>query len=306
MPTLNTKLAPLKASLTAALIHSLSALDNRKTGVVKSISHLLRLGAGPAARSTLLAARSEVTKKRVRMIRFEGAVEQYINDLAVVVFTGIKHTADWFLASFKENDMASGMFQISTELHVMISRSSFIAFIDWAKFQIQDFATMFRKQVYTSDVDPKTVEGALAITYTQSKKVRCNYRYSVAIFSWHCSCWKSSDSTSAFCSRSSLLRSLRRQPALARFPLALAQKSCFPHQPSPQLPHQSGRALLLCRHARRRPIQGILRHLRTRNLRGRVHPPARQSTLYSTRVAYPPFRHRSPERLCRGAAQWNL
>lgn len=110
MPTLNAKLAPLKASLTAALIHSLSALDNRKTIVVKLISFLLRLGAGPAARSTLLAARSEVSKKRVRMIRFEGAVEQYINDLAVVVFTGIKHTADWFLASFKENDMASGMF----------------------------------------------------------------------------------------------------------------------------------------------------------------------------------------------------
>jgi len=45
------------------------------------------------------------------------------------------------------------------------------AFIDWARFQIQDFATMFRKQVYTSDVDPKTVEGALAITYAQSKKL---------------------------------------------------------------------------------------------------------------------------------------
>jgi len=110
MPALSAKLAPLKMSLTAALIHSLSALDNRKTIVVKLISLLLRLGAGLAARSTLLTARSEVTKKRVRMIRFEGAVEQYINDLAVVVFTGIKHTADWFLASFKENDMASGMF----------------------------------------------------------------------------------------------------------------------------------------------------------------------------------------------------
>ena len=106
------------------------------------------------------------------MIRFEGAVEQYINDLAVVVFTGIKHTADWFLASFKENDMASGMFVAYSSVDIWILRSMGIAFIDWAKFQIQDFATMFRKQVYTSDFDPKTVEGALAITYTQSKKVR--------------------------------------------------------------------------------------------------------------------------------------
>jgi exocyst complex component 8 len=31
----------------------------------------------------------------------------YIGDLAIVVFTGIKHTADWFLASFKENEVAS-------------------------------------------------------------------------------------------------------------------------------------------------------------------------------------------------------
>ena len=107
MPTLGAKLTPLKASLTSALLHSLSSLNNRKTVVVGLILFLLRLGAGAAARSTFLSARSEVTKKRVRMIRFEGAVELYINDLAIVIFTGIKHTADWFLASFKENEAAS-------------------------------------------------------------------------------------------------------------------------------------------------------------------------------------------------------
>lgn len=202
MPTLNAKLAPLKVSLTAALIHSLSALENRKTTVVKLISLLLRLGAGPAARSTLLAARSEVTKKRVRMIRFEGAVEQYINDLAVVVFTGIKHTADWFLASFKENDMASGMFIAYSSVGIRILRTTDIAFIDWAKSQIQGFATMFRKQVYTSDADPKTVEGALEITYAQSKKVRYNCCCTVVMLSRHCSYWKSLDSTSVSSSKS--------------------------------------------------------------------------------------------------------
>lgn len=31
----------------------------------------------------------------------------YVGDLATVVFTGMKHTADWFLASFKENEVAS-------------------------------------------------------------------------------------------------------------------------------------------------------------------------------------------------------
>jgi len=289
MPTLNTKLAPLKASLTAALIHSLSALDNRKTIVVKLISLLLRLGAGPAARSTLLAARSEVTKKRVRMIRFEGAVEQYINDLAVVVFTGIKHTADWFLASFRENDMASGTFRAYTSTDIWALRSADIAFIDWAKFQIQDFATMYRKQVYTSDVDPKTVEGALAITYAQSKKVWCNYYRIVTILSWRCSYWKSSGSTSVSSSRSFLLRSRRGPLALAQFPHALARKQHFPHQRLPHLPHPSVRAPPPRHHARGRPIQTISRYPRTWNLRVRVHPPALRSTYCLTRVG----RHRS-------------
>jgi len=45
------------------------------------------------------------------------------------------------------------------------------AFIDWAKKQIEAYAEIFRKQVYSSDVDPKTVEEALKITHSQSKKV---------------------------------------------------------------------------------------------------------------------------------------
>lgn len=46
-------------------------------------------------------------RRHVRAIRFEGHIGMYINDLAMVVFTGIKHTADWFLASFKDNEVAS-------------------------------------------------------------------------------------------------------------------------------------------------------------------------------------------------------
>lgn len=76
--------------------------------MVHTISLLLRLNAGAAARSTFLAARTEVMRKCVRMITFEGSIGVYIADLAIVVFTGIKHTADWFLASFKENEVASG------------------------------------------------------------------------------------------------------------------------------------------------------------------------------------------------------
>jgi len=48
-------------------------------------------------------------------------------------------------------------------------------FIDWAKQQIENYAEMFRKQVYSSDVESKTVEETLQITYNQSKKVRFDF-----------------------------------------------------------------------------------------------------------------------------------
>lgn len=45
------------------------------------------------------------------------------------------------------------------------------AFIDWAKQRIEDYAEVFRRQVYVSDVEPKVVEEALRITFSQSRKV---------------------------------------------------------------------------------------------------------------------------------------
>ncbi|RDX44306.1 hypothetical protein OH76DRAFT_1409275 [Lentinus brumalis] len=152
MPPLAVKLTPLKASLTAALLQSLSVPSNRKSVVVSVIGLLVRLKAGAAARSTFLAARADVIKKCVRKITFEGHIGSYIGDLATVVFTGIKHTADWFLASFRENEVAS-------------------SFVEWAKSQIELYAEMFRKQVFSSDVDSRTIDEAIQITHVQSKKL---------------------------------------------------------------------------------------------------------------------------------------
>ncbi|EMD31124.1 hypothetical protein CERSUDRAFT_109603 [Gelatoporia subvermispora B] len=156
MPALATKLNPLKASLTAALLQSLAMPDNRKSAVVHVVSLLVRLKAGAAARNTFLAARADVMRKRVRMIRLEGHIGMYIADLAIVMFTGIKHTADWYLASFKENEVAS-------------------CFVEWAKHQIELYAEMFRRQVYSSDIDQETIEDAIKITHLQSRKLLEEY-----------------------------------------------------------------------------------------------------------------------------------
>jgi len=47
----------------------------------------------------------------------------------------------------------------------------YIAFITWTKQQLEDYATIFRKQVYSKDVDRKVVEDAISITHSQSRKV---------------------------------------------------------------------------------------------------------------------------------------
>lgn len=106
-PQLTPKLTALTASLTSALLLSLSSLNNRKSTVMSLVSLLVRLDAGLAARKTFLASRSETMRKHIRAIRFEGHIGMYVSDLSMVVFAGIKHTADWFLASFNGNGVAS-------------------------------------------------------------------------------------------------------------------------------------------------------------------------------------------------------
>ncbi|KAF9266928.1 hypothetical protein L218DRAFT_921708 [Marasmius fiardii PR-910] len=156
IPPLAAKLPVLTAQLTNALLDTLSHVTNRKTTVVHLISLLLRLGAGGAARTTFLNMRSQVVHNLVRKIKFEGHIGAYVADLALVYFTSIKHTADWFLASFKENEVAS-------------------AFIDWARTQVEIYAETFRNQVYTEELEPKVIEEAMKVTYSLSKKLLEEY-----------------------------------------------------------------------------------------------------------------------------------
>ena len=50
----------------------------------------------------------------------------------------------------------------------------FLGLVEWSKKQIEIFAELFRKQVFTSDVDQNTVDECVKITHDQGKKVRSN------------------------------------------------------------------------------------------------------------------------------------
>jgi len=152
LPSLAPKLTSLTTSLTSALLHTLSDSSLSKSSVISVTSLLLRLNEGVAARDTFLSTRNSLTKKRTRMIAFEGEVSSYVAELAFVVFTSIKHTANWYLASFEENEIASTLTQ-------------------WAKEQIENFSVMFKRQVQGPHVEQKDVDASILIMLDQNRKI---------------------------------------------------------------------------------------------------------------------------------------
>ena len=105
---LSTRLDQLQPDLVHQLSHDLASLELRKTSACRLISILVRLDRPELARDTFLKARRDVMLKRVRAIKAEGDISIYISELAIVCFTVIRHTSDWYMSAFKENRMASG------------------------------------------------------------------------------------------------------------------------------------------------------------------------------------------------------
>ena len=50
-----------------------------------------------------------------------------------------------------------------------------LAFVEWAKGQISFFADMFRRQVFSSDVDEATVNECIETTHALNKKVKSTF-----------------------------------------------------------------------------------------------------------------------------------
>ncbi|KZT54134.1 hypothetical protein CALCODRAFT_485813 [Calocera cornea HHB12733] len=150
--TVKSKLSNFEQTLKTSILEDLSSPVHRKAAVVHLCGLLTRLGAAIDARDTFLRTRSEVIRRRARAIRFEGDIAAYINELAVVTFTGIKLTSDWYTSAFRENDMASGMVQ-------------------WAKGEVELYGTSFRRQVYGPDVSLDVISESIAAVRVQSKRL---------------------------------------------------------------------------------------------------------------------------------------
>lgn len=147
---LRTKLDQRVGELTAALLRDLRDPAIGKSGVVASSDWLVRLGEPDRARETFLGGRADVVRRRARQIKFEGDVSLYISELAMVCFTLVKNTCEWYMAAFRDNAMASGLSGSVLDGTRAHSRSGFVR---WASQQMEAFAEMFGRQVYGADQD---------------------------------------------------------------------------------------------------------------------------------------------------------
>ncbi|KAK4683859.1 exocyst complex component 8, partial [Tremellales sp. Uapishka_1] len=149
---LTSSLDQLTPNLLSAIAYDLSSPELRKSSTTELISYLVRLERGDLARQTFLKSRHDLMLKRVRGIKFEGDISIYVSELAIVCFTIIRHTSDWYQSAFKDNKMASG-------------------FVTWAKEQIETFSDLFRRQVYAPSIEESVADECIRVAASHNRKL---------------------------------------------------------------------------------------------------------------------------------------
>ncbi|KAI8803168.1 hypothetical protein BJ742DRAFT_872731 [Cladochytrium replicatum] len=149
--TLNSKIADtprvitMKASVEER-VAVLSALVSRdlvnpiitKRQVQIHISRLMKLGLGEQARNLFLSTRSATMRHRIRQLKFDGEVVSYINKLSEIVFRTIRNTC----------------------------------FVRWVKNEIENYATIFRMQVFDGRQNFMAIENCVQATLRHGRQLR--------------------------------------------------------------------------------------------------------------------------------------
>ncbi|KAJ3075450.1 exocyst complex component exo84 [Podochytrium sp. JEL0797] len=117
--------------LASVLCRDLANPIASKTQIQANIDWLILLGLGSLARRLFLESRTVIIRHRIKLVKFDGDVIDYVTDLSMVIFRLIRRTCDWYNASFKESTMASG-------------------FLKWVRREIEHFGDIIRRQVFDS------------------------------------------------------------------------------------------------------------------------------------------------------------
>ncbi|KAI9254022.1 Cullin repeat-like-containing domain protein [Sporodiniella umbellata] len=140
-------------SLGSIISRDLSNTLLTKIQFQRYVNWLLRLERSEKAREVFLATRSLIIKKRIRQLVFEGDISTYISELALVVFTLIRNTCEWYRDSFKQNEMASG-------------------FVTWVKEQTEIYADIYKRQVFGQKLGCQVIADCFKSTLDQCSILR--------------------------------------------------------------------------------------------------------------------------------------
>jgi hypothetical protein len=118
-------------------LHNIAMKPNQ---VSHTLGLLKNLGFVEMAKQTYLEYKTTQLKNEIKKLRFEGDTSIYINELSRIVFSFIDAASDEFKLNFKEPAMMSG-------------------FVAWAIRQLDYFADLFRRQVFSAEIDNFTMMG---------------------------------------------------------------------------------------------------------------------------------------------------
>ncbi|KAF9924134.1 exocyst complex component exo84 [Mortierella alpina] len=117
--------------LSRAIIVDLGQPHITKVAVQRDVAWLERLGCMDQARDVFLSNRTKVNRNRMSQVNAKKDPVVHVEELAMIVFTTIKNTSEWFKLSFKDSKMTS-------------------ALVKWAKQEIEYFADIYKDIVFGS------------------------------------------------------------------------------------------------------------------------------------------------------------
>ncbi|KAF9192772.1 exocyst complex component exo84 [Haplosporangium sp. Z 767] len=115
--------------LSRAVIVDMGHVHLTKVAVQRDVRWLERLGCLDQARDVFLNTRTKVIRQRVSQVKAKRDPTVYVEELAMIVFTSIKNTSEWFALSFQDPKMTSSL-------------------VKWAKQEIEWFAELYKDIVF--------------------------------------------------------------------------------------------------------------------------------------------------------------
>ncbi|KAF9995134.1 exocyst complex component exo84 [Entomortierella chlamydospora] len=139
--------------LSRVIIVDLGQPHITKIAVQRNVGWLERLGCLDQARDVFLNNRTKVVRQRISQVRPKKDPILHIEELAMIVFTSIKNTTEWFELSFKDPKLSS-------------------AVVKWAKQEIEYFGDIYKNIVFSHEMNFQVIADCAKIATDQCNKLR--------------------------------------------------------------------------------------------------------------------------------------